>query len=473
MKNLPEDEREREIFLRALLLYSETCEAPELKPDCPFSIDVGPGQRSCGEECLELLEHHDISRLAEGINMGNGIFIRQNIRPSRYPKLQEKAFDAREIYLTDIDKVSPRQWRLPSLLKGLVEEVSCRPPLDSKLRKERRDHIEEIISIVEEHGINFEDQLLSNLRPFIGASAVASIFRFYGDENVSAEKDLWSIFLKEQFDKTKSPVRDTVEDFMDIIFLVTKWSYTASYDDLIAWIPPKQTESSELTITEELEIDLYGGWMMDRFTETYLDRWSIDSLRKEWLYLHGKEQAPCLSSDMNIRKVPKDKIAKIMADRLTTGQTHSRASLVYELVAPSLEFIREGRRKEAAALFEASIRIDPANADAYNNLGFCILPDDSKKALKYFKKALDLGGTHNRHIHIANRILAFSILGKRESVLKEARDFTCPDWSKGQVTYMWKVESLIDSDSQEPEIMECQDLDEYVQNIVRSFGITE
>ena len=416
--------------------------------------------------------------------MGNNIFIRQSIRPTRrYPELQEKAFDAREIYLIDLDKKSLQQWRLPSLLQGLVEEVSRRPSLDSKLRQERQDRIEEIIRIVEEHGINFEDQLLSSLRLAMGSSALTSIYSFLIDDNISTEKDLWSIFLKEQIYKTKNPVGVPVEDFTGLLSLVMKWSYTASFDDLIAWIPPKQTEqtkSLEIAITEP-EVDVYGGWMMDRFTETYLDKWSTDSLCKEWLYLQGEEQAPCLLSDMKLRRVPIDRISKIMADRLTigqrsgqrSGQRYSRSSLASNLVTPSLDFIKEGRRTEAAALFEASIRLDPTNADAHNNLGFCILPDDPIKSLGYFDKALELDGIHSRHIYIANRILALSILGKRTLVLKEAQNFVCPDWAKGPGTYMWRVESLMGMDSLEPEIMECQDLDEYVKDLVRAFGITE
>lgn len=52
---LPQDPREREIFLRALRQYSDNCEPPELTPDCPYSVTVGPGLWGCGNECMDLL----------------------------------------------------------------------------------------------------------------------------------------------------------------------------------------------------------------------------------------------------------------------------------------------------------------------------------------------------------------------------------------------------------------------------------
>ena len=471
MKNLPEDQREREIFLRALRLYSETCEAPELLPDCPFSIDVSPGQRSCGEECLDLLERYGGSHVVEGFDMGNGIVIRQirNIQ-ARGDMLQEKAYDAREIYLADQDKGAPRNWRLPSVLQGLIEELSNRPSVDIQSHKKRKNRIEEFVRIVEEHDINFEGKILPNLRPIIGAFAIASLY--YGIyETNSDQKDTWKVFLKDIVEKFENSIEDQLDDYVILHFV--KWANTASFDDLVDWIPPKEAISLEIDSTK-LEMDINGKWIMDRFTQTYLDKWSTDSLCKEWLYIQGKEQAPCLLSDMQLREIPMDRISAVMADRLTQGQTHSSLALLSNLVGPSLDFIKEGRRMEAAALFEASIRLDSTSADAYNNLGFCILPDNPIKALKYFEKALELGDIYsNRHIYIANRILALSILGKRTLVIQEAQNFICPDWAKGRGTYMWKVESLIDRESQEPEIMEYQDLGEYVQDVVKSFETTE
>lgn len=469
MKNLPEDQREREIFLRALRLYSETCEAPELLPDCPFSIDVSPGQRSCGEECLDLLERYGGSRLVEGFDMGNGIVIRQNKSPERYPQLQEKAYDAREIYLADQDKGAPRNWRLPSVLQGLVEELSNRPSVDIQSRKTRKARIEEFVRIVEEHDINFEGNILPNLRPIIGAIVIGSLY--YGIYKTNSDQnDPWMKFLKILTEKFENYIENQMDDY--VIFNLVKWANTASFDDLVNWIPPKEPISFEIDLIKP-EMDVKGKWIIDRFTITYLDEWSTDSLCKEWLYIQGKEQAPCLLSDMRLREIPIDRISAVMADRLTKGQSYSRFSLVSSLVGPSLGFIKEGRRMEAAALFEASIRLESTSADAYNNLGFCILPDNPSRALKYFEKALELDNIHGQQLYIANRILALSILGKRTLVIQEVQNFTCPKWAKGRGTYiMWRVESL-DRESQEPEIMECQDLGEYVQDVVKAFEITE
>ena len=123
MVELSDDPREREIFLRALRYYSDSCEPPELHAECPFSVDQGPGQRGCGEECLDLLATHNAPSVTE--ELGNDISIVRSVRPrARRSHLSHKAYDAREVYLTDKAGKSPQRWTWLPFSKTLLKKYA-------------------------------------------------------------------------------------------------------------------------------------------------------------------------------------------------------------------------------------------------------------------------------------------------------------------------------------------------------------
>ena len=73
--DLPKDPRVREIFLRALREYSESCEPPGLTPGCPYSIETkDPGVMGCLEECMDLLGKYNAPRPREEVEHGAGIW---------------------------------------------------------------------------------------------------------------------------------------------------------------------------------------------------------------------------------------------------------------------------------------------------------------------------------------------------------------------------------------------------------------
>jgi Flp pilus assembly protein TadD len=91
-----------------------------------------------------------------------------------------------------------------------------------------------------------------------------------------------------------------------------------------------------------------------------------------------------------VRTVDEGELAKLIADRAVKaaqdaieGEREAAERQAFLFVQPAVRFLQDGRRREAAALFEALIDFDPDNPEAQNNLGFCLLPDDPERALQH------------------------------------------------------------------------------------------
>ena len=200
---------------------------------------------------------------------------------------------------------------------------------------------------------------------------------------------------------------------------------------------------------------------MERFTRTFLSEWSVSALRSEWRYLHGQLSAPCDSSEMKVREVPAADLARVMADRLG-AEPHPSKELTNLLVKPAVTFLEDGRRSEAATLFEAALRHDPTDADALNNLGFCLLPDDPEKALRHLDAAID-SGQADIEITNANRLLALIALGRWTSAcdLAESHLDRHADSSPQRSVWLWQIDSVLDAS--DATLIECEDIGSYVE----------
>ena len=208
----------------------------------------------------------------------------------------------------------------------------------------------------------------------------------------SDQADDWSALADERLGPVgpDSSVEELGQAFGALFGPIISWAQTATAEDLFDWVPPDEPLRDDLSSAAVAEPDEDGLWIVERFTRTYVEEWSLATLRKEWLYLHGQHHSPCNPLDMSVREVPETKLAMVMADRLATD-TPPRPQLAHLLVEPAVNFLNEGRRLEAAALFEAAVRREPHSPEALNNLGFCLLPDDPRLALEYLNKAVATG----------------------------------------------------------------------------------
>lgn len=150
-------DEENELVLRALRTYSESCEAPELIPECPFSVDIGPSERGCGEECMDLLGQHEAPRPQRQIQLATGVVVHKPTRPRprRFRDQITRPFDAKEAYLQDSEGGGIETWRLPAILYSAKDILESPPPAGQDLEARQTDILSLVGSLVAK-GIDFD-----------------------------------------------------------------------------------------------------------------------------------------------------------------------------------------------------------------------------------------------------------------------------------------------------------------------------
>ena len=463
---LPKDPREREIFLRALREYSDNCEPPELTADCPYSVKTGPGIRGCANECVDILARNNAPLSHEEIDLGDGLTKRRmkRARSRRVSSPLAGAYDAREVYLSD-EAIGPSStWRLAAVLVGITELVETRPPVDPAQAANRLARIDELVEQVGARGLTFETHVLPQLRFVIGHAVFRQYFSSASREakGASSIPGGWLLAVKQYIESVNSDPEPSAEamsqGFEGILTTTMNWAMTASWDELADWSPPPPPHTDD-TVSQlrKAEGDT---WITERFTKTYLNEWSVAALRSEWGYLHGQHLPPCDPSEMRVREIPVNDLARVMADRLGAEPRPSE-QCINMMVRPAVKFLEEDRRTEAAALFEAALRLDPHNAYALNNLGFCLLPDDPEKALQYLDAAIETGSA-DMEIANANRVLALALLGRWTSAcdLAAAHLNRHGDSSPRGPVWLWDGSSLLSDNI--AELITCDDIGNYV-----------
>lgn len=467
--DLPSDPKEREILLRALREYSESCEPPGLTPDCPFSVPTAPGLMGCGEECIDLLARYNAPRQLEELDLGDGMSILRVRRPRARRVRERAAFDARQIYLEDNEAKPPEQWRLAAVLRGLEDLVMTPPPGDLDHATERRDRIRDLIGCAQQRGLDLETYVEPWLRQTIAGGVFTCLVAARSADD-TADFELpsgWSLLARQhlQSDGAEDGHEFTGEALGSLLGSVYTWSMATPLDDLLDWVPAESRLFENSVDPPSLELTDDAAWIIDRFTMTYLDRWSTPALHLEWLYLHGQHSGPCPSSDMKTRAVDEMSLAKEIADRHAANSPPSQG-LAARLVEPAVRFIEDGRRVEAAALFEAAAYHEPGSFRSLNNLGFCLLPDDPARALGLFEKAVATG---HGDIEIAqvNRILTLALLGRFTSAIDSAEVYLSRHSSRRQefTAWLWDIDSvLFEAD---PQLIDCSDSESYVESILQ------
>jgi len=463
----------RDIFLIALREFSESCRPPELIAACPFSIEAEPGVRSCGEECFDILGVNNAPSPTADVVLDSGLTVQRKVlpRPRRGSDGPSKPFDAKEIFQEDSGTGEPPRWRLAALIYGLGELVTTAPPVDSDAAQTRLSRITDLIDLIEARGLDVEKHLEHWLRHKAVGALMSALRRPVLRQKLPefAHGVEWVYLITGDADGSLVGQGDKTVDaeaiYHTTLRTVATWSQSASRDDLVSWNPPDHVADGFPSRDEQDADAKEGQWIVNRFCTTYLSDWRDASLRQEWLYLHGSLMPPCPSTEMSVRVVAEDEIARVMADRFAKPEFADRAhSIVPSLVEPAVAFLEEGRRTEAAALFEALLRMDPSNADTHNNLGFCMLPDQPTRAIELFEQAKELDP--DLDLPSMNRVLALTLAGKRGEAIDSAirlREEAGSRLARDR-GWLWNIESVL-SES-EPFVTEVDNFGSYLEELV-------
>ncbi|MDE0656023.1 MAG: hypothetical protein OXH58_05555 [Acidimicrobiaceae bacterium] len=462
------DGRVEEIVFRALESYSDGCEAPELTPECPFSVDVEPGLRACGEECRIILNGYPGYSPSGEIAIGGEIGVR-GTRPTRDRSIRTsgsiKPFDSREIWLSEKETLPVEQWNLVSLLHGLLDELSVPPTDDLVAVLERRARIDRLVYCIEELGLDFDLHVMHAVRPRMPSFALEKLFTseddFLDRHSVLKSWRALGADLAEHSDASSVDARG--EEIAAILKPLFIWSLTGSFNDICSWEPPEQLVLDQSSLKTLPVPDEVGQWMTDRFLETYLKDWSTTSLHHEWSYMHSAGLSPVNEEEMSVRYVRQEELDRHIAARAVDGATTGK-KLTDHLVKPAVAFIEDGQPAKAATLFEAVTLEEPDDPAAFNNLGFCLIPDQPERALVALERSLILPACDTL-LNSINRAVCLGRLGRYTSAIDLASSaLETIDNNENFFSWLWDVQDLLANNS--AALVTCDDPAQYLTDLL-------
>ena len=436
--------REKAIYLAALRTYSDNCQAPALTPSCPYYVmtDSGP---ACGEECRDLLATHrsappDEPRVIVNLPGGLEAYRAPRPRPRRQPDATTRPFDATAIRRNDEER--PRDQRQTTSLIIELREHLITPPWIYPAPDERAYVIKECRDQLASRGVDVEGLIRYGIAPMIAGSFGISLMIAEKLSGVDVDP-AWVRCLDEEItgDDTERDLETRFQTAMTGSFRtrIRSWAASAPLDEIENWTAPGTTPDP-LPDPDRERVD-HAWWLLDRFTETYLDDWYTTSLHMEWRYQFSQRLGPCESSAMSERRIAVDDLSRAIAERATTawehGDTPAIGATPADFTALAVENLEAGRSDVAAGIFEGFIRVDPTNADAHNNYGFCVLPTDPAKAYEHLRRAEGLRFSP-QITNSANQVLALHRMGRTTEAIELAQ--TSLDAGHPQASsYLWRL----------------------------------
>lgn len=179
-----------------------------------------------------------------------------------------------------------------------------------------------------------------------------------------------------------------------------RWLRSASMAHILGWRLDGYVE----TDVHEADLTLSAGagatsWVVDRFTETYLDQWSRESLDWELVYLHD----PGTTADrvglplalLQERPLTQRQVVDALSRRLSGAVGNdpvAQGLLTEEIVHAIVGLVRDDQLGAAHELAARAARNAPDSPHLCNVLAFCLIPTDRPRA----HRALDrLDGTRD------------------------------------------------------------------------------
>jgi tetratricopeptide (TPR) repeat protein len=458
MRPLPSEPKEREMMLQALRHFSDTCEPGALHAQCPFSVHTSDGL-GCGEECQDVLGEYPVtSPTGVAIELSAEFLAVPVNRPRPRSSLgaDRIPFDAAKIRQEEEDYSETRQ--SPTTLLLRLADLLSEPPKELDGMHERHGPFDAIVSELYRRGFNVEEIVREAIVPMVATVILSSILLplLLSDEidfKLVTPADWLAILLADAGLPTDlQEARDYLQDRTSMEAVsrlvglgrdgVERWLDTLSLSDLLDWSSPTSEQFAKVLATPTLKhASTSQLWTFERFTKTYIEQWTTDSLQFEWKWLHGATPAPCSRISMKARRLKADDVARTIADRFTSANPLNRNAelIVGRYVPMAVELLQSGERVAAAAVFDVACELSPSSADAHNNRGFCRVPDEPSEALADFEHALLLGPS-NPPVTIANKVLCLHKLGRNTTALKVAED-AWESLEDGNTATLWDYSS--------------------------------
>jgi len=221
------------------------------------------------------------------------------------------------------------------------------------------------------------------------------------------------------------------------------WIASAPLTSLVMLSPP---EASQLGhphpgFNGDTKIREQYAWLVDRFSTPSIRDWLTTSLQYEFRWQDGTQPPPCPLDCMIEREVDKDELNAELARRSahSRGDPDPQSVLASEVDSHARNLVAQGRHHEAAALFEFAALQRPYDADIRNNLGFCLMPENPRAALKELETAAYMGYDHPA-VNVYNRACCHLVLEQPRDAMAISEEHwaatTLPE-AHGAILWRW------------------------------------
>lgn len=370
----------------ALARYADACPST-LHSDCAFAEEL-PAGRSCERQCrLEL---------------------QRIIRPGSASTVSAAlAFDARQLALSETSLVPEADWHTSSLVQRMRSALLHPPRSADGHRYIVRDiDATSAIAYLFQRGIDAERLVRYGLGRSLPVMLTLWIITERSEPGSSHAPRGWLDYFNANVSigATEPPGQQlAAAEAHGFLAVVERWLISAPLEHIVSW----HFDGIEtLAASVDAEERNHATWILDRLGLTYLSDWAPSSLSLEYRYLRGSLEPRVPGREMRLREIPAADVAREIAERHVSG-TGQRMS---EVTTQAVRLLRDGRRGEAVALFDAARILAPEDADALNNYGFCLTVDDPAAALSALRRAADLEAVPTP-LNRINQAVALSLLG--------------------------------------------------------------
>lgn len=233
-----------------------------------------------------------------------------------------------------------------------------------------------------------------------------------------------------------------------------KWLREAPMAHLIGW-----KLSGQQSPADEDDLYLLNGpsateWICERFTRTYLDEWSQESLVWEIAYASNRLEIESLA-DFDCRILRERRIS---IDHSTSALAHRLSAPMNPYNAEAVRMVEQAREKVFTALdngdLESALRYAEDNVAAFPNesvvrrdFGFCLIGQHPQRALATLELHRPQAADPLTEVVYHFNVLAATIRsGQRPSVESYLRvTDPLPEEIQGGTLWMWNPESLASS----------------------------
>jgi hypothetical protein len=213
-----------------------------------------------------------------------------------------------------------------------------------------------------------------------------------------------------------------------LVPLLLPWIMRAPLNTLVTLSPEAFADVDGQIPMDSADRELYEryAWLVDRFSTTSTRDWLTSSLHCEYRWQAEREPPPCPVELMLDREVSQDELNAEIARRavlqIPNGEPDAEAVLATEMAGHALALLRQRHCREAAALFEFAAKRRPADAEARNNLGFCLIPENPRRALFDLETAANMGYQHTA-VNIYNRVCCHLALRQTRAAVALAEKY--------------------------------------------------